>query len=261
VSSVVSLWVCSTVERLRSLLKSPWVWVETRCGPKLYFSFFPTEVVSALVILYKVRGTKAVGRSHLRPHLNGRTTLSATDGGSSLQQPVFCVTCLFVKHPFCNSECRETNSHSATAHWKAFSSSHCRVPCQLNLRCHSPNLRCQPNLRSCKPPCAAFYLICKQPYHHADERQHAARPLAAGRLAGAEPDAPPRRPCVHTPPTRNTSFDTSFGALRAHPPHDTPLHATSFGALRAHPPHDTPLHAHPSRDPPLSPRTCHAPTE
>ena len=52
-SSVVSLWVCSTVERLRSLLKSPWVWVETRCGPKLYFSFFPTEVVSALVILYK----------------------------------------------------------------------------------------------------------------------------------------------------------------------------------------------------------------
>ena len=222
-SSVVSLWVCSTVERLRSLLKSPWVWVETRCGPKLYFSFFPTEVVSATSLLwsYFIRGTKAVGRSHLRPHLNGRTTLSATDGGSSLQQPVFCVTCLFVKHPFCNSECRETNSHSATAHWKAFSSSHCRVPCQLNLRCHSPNLRCQPNLRSCKPPCAAFYLICKQPYHHADERQHAARPLAAGRLAGAEPDAPSRRPCVHTPPTRNTSFNTFPSAPYALTRHTT----------------------------------------
>ena len=215
--------MCSTVERLRSLLKSPWVWVETRCGPKLYFSFFPTEVVSATSLLwsYFISGTKAVGRSHLRPHLNGRTTLSATDGGSSLQQPVFCVTCLFVKHPFCNSECRETNSHSATAHWKAFSSSHCRVPCQLNLRCHSPNLRCQPNLRSCKPPCAAFYLICKQPYHHADERQHAARPLAAGRLAGAEPDAPSRRPCVHTPPTRNTSFNTFPSAPYAHTRHTT----------------------------------------
>ena len=176
---------------------------------------------SSLLWSYFIRGTKAVGRSHLRPHMNGRTTLSATDGGSSLQQPVFCVTCLFVKHPFCNSECRETNSHSATAHWKAFSSSHRRVPCQLNLRCHSPNLRCQPNLRSCKPPCAAFYLICKQPYHHADERQHAARPLAAGRLAGAEPDAPPRRPCVHTPPTRNTSFNTFPSAPYALTRHTT----------------------------------------
>ena len=63
--------------------------------------------------------------------------------------------------------------------------------------------------------------------------------------------------------TRNTSFNTFPSAPYARSPatRHAPLHATSFGALRAHPPHDTPLHAHPSRDPPLSPRTCHAPTE
>ena len=86
-------------------------------------------------------------------------------------------------------------------------------------RCSQPN-RAPPAMH---PPCAHKpYLIRKpctctpqalsdlQAYDHADERQHAVRPLA-----GAEAGAPPRAR-LHT---HNTSLGTSFGS---HPVHTAP---------------------------------------